>query len=110
MIRAVWESPTNEGTNYYELGRKHRQIPKSMSKETNFEYLYEWECGRIIMEPSEIWGIDFGARIIVIDTEGKRRVSLPAATCAWEWLPPDDDEDLCDPPPHKGHDGEIADA
>jgi len=88
MIRAVWESPTNEGTTYYELGNKKRQIPGVSA----FSPEYEWEVGRIIMEPSNIRGIDFGARIIVIDTEGERRVSLPATTCAWEWKPIEEEE------------------
>ena len=81
MIRAVWEVPTNEGTSYYELGRKQRRIPETWNPEK-----YEWEVGRIIIEYSDFceW------RIIVIDTEDKRRVSLPAANCAWEWLPRED--------------------
>jgi hypothetical protein len=92
MIRAAWESPTNEGTSYFEVGRSYRMICGSANAENKFQHQYEWECGRIIMEPSELWGINFGARIIVIDTNGERRVSLPAATSAWEWLPQEKEE------------------
>jgi hypothetical protein len=88
MIRAVWESPTNEGTSYYELGNKKRQIPGTYDLKHG-GYQYEWEVGRIVIEYS-----DFGEwRIIVIDSEGKRRVSLPAAICSWEWDPEDGDGD-----------------
>ena len=90
MIRAAWESPTNEGTSYFEIGRKHRQIPKTYTTACG-DYEYEWEVGRIILD--ERWDGDFGARIIVMDTNGDRRVSLPAATCAWEWLPQEEEED-----------------
>jgi len=91
-MRAVWESPTNEGTSYYEIGQRKRQIPGSFDSKRG-GHQYEWEVGRIIMEPSEIRGVDFGARIIVIDAEGGRRVSLPAATCGWEWFDPADDNE-----------------
>ena len=93
MIRSAWESPTNEGTCFFALGNKQRQIPKTFDPKTG-DHAYEWEVGQIIMEPSTIFCDDgFGNRIIVIDTDGERRVSLPAATCAWEWYPEGTEEE-----------------
>ena len=90
MIRSVWESPTNSGTCFFALGSKQRQIPKTFDPKTG-DHAYEWEVGQIIMDSR--WDGDFGARILVIDTDGKRRVSLPAATCAWEWYPEEEEEE-----------------
>lgn len=81
MIRAAWESPTNEGTSYYEIDHPQRVIPNTYKVGKGHEY--EWTVGRIILEFSDF----YQWRIIVIDKDGKRRVSLPAAVCAWEWLP-----------------------
>jgi hypothetical protein len=94
MIRSVWESPTNEGTGYWRVGNEYEQIPGSFNKKRHMAYDYEWKCGRIILWHSG-QGLDesYGWRVIVVDTDGKTRVNLPAACCAWEFFPGDEDDD-----------------
>ena len=95
MMRSVWESPTNEGTECYTVGYGRNYLGMEKDENGNFRDKHEWTVGKIFMEQSETWGVDFGARIIVMDTEGERRVSLPAASCAWEWDP--NGQDCCEP-------------
>ena len=83
-IARVWESPTNEGTEAYRIGRRILDHHAPCDFTTNgrdghpikfvpASILREYEADR------DDW------RINVYDAEGNLRVSLPAASCGWEY-------------------------
>lgn len=79
MIRAAWETPTNEGTKTWEIGQQMRHLPDSYK---DGSYDFEWTVCRIIVQDDKL----LGPRLIVYDTEGKRRISMPVSACGWEWF------------------------
>ena len=91
-IIIAWESPTNEDTAFYKVGKKQNRF---------YGDSREWTVGRIEVGPSKEdldllekhippptgWGwntTEVIPRIEIYDTDGNLRVSLPAAACAVE--------------------------
>lgn len=85
MICAAWETPRNEGTSVFRVGQKARVMGNEA----------EWEVDRIFIDISNAWT---GPRIIIGDTAGYRRASMPIAATGLEWdeVEPRCEEEGCD--------------
>jgi len=81
-IISVWESPTNEGTQCYAVGRERHRGKGYRGDDGKFRYEIGWTVGRIeVCDPPVA---ERHERYNVYDTEGKLRAVLPAAACAYE--------------------------